>query len=154
MRQYEILTNTYNARLSALQNVLTIQSVFTSAAILVIFSELNGIDVLTNISNKHILDNASAVLIISIISFIISLFSFISFIFQRNNCNSIRKELLKYEDILNIDRINEKSELRIPLSLSVIIIFISIVLFLAIIIRISFLFVNSTEIYELIANNI
>lgn len=134
MQQYEILTNSYNGRLSALQNILTIQSVFTSAAILIIFSDLNGIDVLTNSNCNNFQNDAVAVLILSIISFIISLFSFISFIVQWKNCSFIRKRLAEYEDSLGIDPINEKSGLRIPLSLSAIILLISTVVFLIILI--------------------
>lgn len=95
MQQYEILTNTYNGRLSGLQNILTIQSVFTSAAILIIFSDLNGIDILTDLNYVYSHSDANAVLILSIISFVISLFSFISFIVQWNNCNFIRKKIIR-----------------------------------------------------------
>lgn len=141
MQQYEILTNTYNGRLSGLQNILTIQSVFTSAAILIIFSDLNGIDILTDLNYVYSHSDANAVLILSIISFVISLFSFISFIVQWNNCNFIRKKLLEYENSLGIDQINKKSGLRIPLLLSAIVLLISTVVFLAILVRTSLMLI-------------
>lgn len=136
MKQYEILTNIYNGRLSALQNILTIQSVFISAAILVIFSDLNGINILISRNGAFDRGGVYTVVILSTISFIISLFSLVSFMVQWNNCESLRKKLLKYEIRLKIDRINERSGLKIPLLLSAIILLISTVIFLVILIQI------------------
>lgn len=129
-KQYDIVLNLYNTRMIGLQNVLTIQSVYTSAAIFVLFSEFDLFNIITN-DKAFTRGTLYAILVTAVISFFISFATLISFISQNRNCEELRKELNKLECQLSIKRLNNKNKLAVSIFASIAVLVLSTVVFLA-----------------------
>lgn len=129
-KQYDIVLNLYNTRMIGLQNVLTIQSVYTSAAIFVLFSEFDLFNIITN-DKAFTRGTLYAILVTAVISFFISFATLISFISQNRNCKELRKELNKLECQLSIKRLNNKNKLAVSIFASIAVLVLSTVVFLA-----------------------
>lgn len=117
--QYSVLTSTYDQRMTSIQNVIIINTTFASAVIVVLSVELNIFNILFG-TNYTIDSKAMAACALSFIAFVQSLFCLISIIFQTKSCTDLRKQLLHFEETMNLYKMHEKNNLKIPICLTII----------------------------------
>lgn len=117
--QYSVLTSTYDQRMTSIQNVIIINTTFASAVIVVLSVELNIFNILFG-PNCAMDSKAMAACTLALIAFIQSLFCLISIIFQTKSCNVLRKQLLHFEETMNLYKMHEKNNLKIPIILTII----------------------------------
>lgn len=109
LKQYEILTQTYDHRLASIQTVIIINTTFAAALVVALCTELH---LFRNLfSNKTDENELMAIIILSGIATLQSLCATASIIHMAIVCNKLRKKLYSMERKLQIFTMHEKNQI-------------------------------------------
>jgi len=110
LKDYEILTNTYDHRLTSIQTIVIIVTTFASAVLVVLCSQFNIFDIL--FGAKPSVSHLKSVLTLSSVGAIQGLCSIISIHSMMRKATQLREVLYQLEQELHLVEIHKKNDVQ------------------------------------------